>query len=218
MSVDELLKRVRLVINEAEYDSEVTLLSVDTRRIDDCIKGLLPSAVSFIQKNKGSSGCRVNTKSVTPSSLSVTDNGSGGGQIVLPNDFVELVSLQLEGWLSPVCRLHPNDSREAAWLQNTYTRAGACRPVGIAAFTSSGARCAMLFPLPGGNGSKVRHFVYEAIFNAADGLNGYDSGMEDAVVYACASLLYTMFERYDAANAMLSQALAACGGRLVKQE
>ena len=218
MSVDELLKRVRLVINEAEGDSDISLLSADTRRLDDSIKELLPRAVSFIQKNKGATAGRVNTKSITPSSLNVTDNGSGGGQMVLPADFVELVSLQLAGWLSPANRLCAHNSREAVWQQNTYTRAGSSKPVCIASFAPTGERYAVLFPLPDGNGARVRHFVYEALFDAADGLNGYDSGMDDAVVYACASLLYTMFERYDAASAMLSQALAACGGQSGKQQ
>ena len=134
------------------------------------------------------------------------------------NGVVELVSLQLVGWLSPANRLCAHNSREAVWQQNTYTRAGSSKPVCIASFAPTGERYAVLFPLPDGNGARVRHFVYEALFDAADGLNGYDSGMDDAVVYACASLLYTMFERYDAASAMLSQALAACGGQSGKQQ
>lgn len=218
MESAELLKRVRIVINEAANDSNVSLLSVDTRRLDDSIMELLPRAVKFIQKNKSTEGGRVNTRSVTPSGLNVMANAIGGGQLLLPADFVQLVSLQLNGWQSPVCRLHAHDSREAAWQRNEYTRAGCCRPVCIESFTPGGERCALLFPLPANEGAKVNHFIYEAAFNAADGLDGYDDGMVDAVVYACASLLYTMFERYDAANAMLSQALAACGGQIGKKQ
>jgi hypothetical protein len=60
------------------------------------------------------------------------------------------------------------------------------------------------------------HFVYETAFNAADSLQGYDEWMVDAVVYQCASMLYTVFERYDAANSMLALALAACGSQAQK--
>lgn len=212
MECSELLKKVRLVINEAASDDDVSLLSVDTRRLDDTIMELLPRSVSFIQKNKGSAGGRVNTRALNPSQVKVVSNESGGGLLLLPDDFVDLVSLQLAGWQSPVHHLHAHDSREAAWQQNEYTRAGCCRPVGVESLTAQGERCAMLFPLPDGDASKPLHFIYEAAFNAADGLNGYDDVMADAVVYECASLLYTMFERYDAANAMLSLALACCSG------
>ena len=217
MVISELLKRVRVVMNESADDSDVSLLSLDTRRLDDSIKELLPRAVSFVQDNKGATAGRVNTKSLPLSSTIVADNSSGGGLMELPEDFVEIVSLQLEGWQSPVCRLHSHNSSEAAWQRNAYTRAGVNRPVCIETFSPTGARCALLFPYQGDSGSKLHHFVYEAAFNPVEGLKGYDKGMEDAVVYACASLLYTVFERYDAANAMLTQALAACGGQLGKQ-
>lgn len=218
MECAELLKKVRLVINEAASDDNVSLLSVDTRQLDESIMELLPRAVSFIQKNKGAANGRVNTKSVPSGDIEVNADESGTGLLLLPDDFVQIVSLELAGWRLPVHHLYSHDSREAAWQQNEYTRAGCCRPVCIESFTPQGERCAKLFPLPDGDSAKPLHFIYEAAFNAADGLVGYDGCMVDAVVYECASLLYTMFERYDAANAMLSQALAACGLQRVKQQ
>lgn len=210
MECAELLRKVRIVINEAVDDNDVSLLSVDTRSLDDSILELLPRAVLFVQSNKGvNAGC-VNSRTVTPSALDITVDEDGVGELLLPDDFVSLVSLQLAGWQSPACRMYAHNSREALWQQNEYTRAGCCRPVCVEAFTSGGKRCARLFPLPDGEGAVPKHFIYEAAFRAEDGLNGYDNGMVDAVVYKCASLLYTMFERYDAANAMLSLALAAC--------
>ncbi len=217
MDCNELLRKVRLVINEAEGDNDVSLLSVDTRRLDDSILGLLPRAVSFIQKNKGATAGRVNSKSLVTSSLEIKSNGKGGAVLVLPDDFVSLVSFQLQGWLSPVNHLYAHNSQQAAWQHNEYTRAGCCRPVCVEMLRPDGKRSALLYPLPKDEGAKPLHFIYEATFNAADGLNGFDEGMPEAVVFACASLLYTMFERYDAANAMLSQALVACGAQVNKQ-
>lgn len=216
MDCSELIKKVRLVINEATDDSDVSLLSVDSLQFDDTIRELLPRAVSFIQKNKGVG--RVNARNVSPVAINVTADVSGGGLLQLPGDFVSLVSLQLKGWQSPVHHLHAHDSREAMWQQNGYTRAGCCRPVCVESLREQGGRCALLFPLPEGEGAEPLLFVYEAAFNADDGLEGYDEGMVDAVVYMCASLLYTMFERYDAANAMLSFALAASGGQIAKKQ
>ena len=210
MDCSELLRRVRVVINEAVNDDDVALLSVDTRSLDDSIMELLPRAVSLVQKNRGSK--RVNSRVVDIQASDIIPDGSGCGLLALPDDFVDLVSLHLTGWESPVCRLSAHNSREAIWQRNMYTRAGCCRPVCIEAFATNGARMAMLCPFPEGDDGAPVHFIYEAAFNAEDGLDGYDDGMPDAVVYACASLLYSVFERYDAANAMLSLALAACGG------
>lgn len=216
MECSELVKKVKLVINEAGDEGDVSLLSADTRSLDDTIAGLLPRAVTFVQKNKGGAAGRVNTKAAVPYSLTITADGEDSATLLLPPDFVALVSFQLAGWQTPVYRLCAHDSREAVWQRNVYTRAGCCKPVCVEAFTPSGERCALLFPLPSGAAAKPLHFVYEAAFDAADGLNGYDEWMVDAVVYQCASLLYTMFERYDAANSMLALALAACGSQTGK--
>ncbi len=216
MECSELIDRVKLVINEAGDDSDVSLLSADTRSLDETIAELLPGAVTFIQKNKGAGAGRVNTKAAAPSALEITADSAGGGTLLLPDDFVALVSLQLGGWNRPVSSLCAYDSREAAWQRNEYTRAGCSKPVCIEAFTPAGERCAQLFPLPAGDGAKPVHFVYEAAFDADAGLAGYDTWMVDAVVYQCASRLYTLFERYDAANSMLALALAACSAQAGK--
>lgn len=200
------------MINEAENDDDVALLSADTRSFDESIMELLPRAVSLVQKNRGAR--RVNTRAADIQAADIIPDDSGCGMLALPDDFVDLVSLRLAGWNSPVYRLFAHNSREAIWQQNAFTRAGCCRPVCIEAFAPDGGRMAMLCPLPDGDGGNPEHFVYEAAFNAEEGLDGYDDGMPDAVVYACASLLYSVFERYDAANAMLSLALAACGGNV----
>lgn len=214
MDCNELVKRVRLVVNEAADDSDVSLLSADTRSLDDTITGLLPQAVLFVQMNKGTG--RVNTKSIVPTVLNVVADVSGGGRIVLPDDFVKLVTLQLDGWMRPVTQLYPSDSREAMWQMNEHTRAGYCKPVCVESVAANGNRCALLFPFHHGV-DKPACFVYEARFNATEGLEGYDDAMADAVVFECASLLYTVFERFDIANSLLAQALVACGGQMGKK-
>ena len=216
MECSELINKVKLVINEAGDDGNVSLLSADTRSLDETIAELLPGAVTFIQKNKGRGAGRVNTKSPAPSALEITAGSAGGGALLLPGDFVALVSLQLCGWNRPVSSICAHDSREAAWQRNEYTRAGCCKPVCIEAFTPEGERCAQLFPFPAGDGAKPLHFVYEAAFDAGAGLAGYDTWMVDAVVYRCASQLYTQFERYEAAASMLALALAACDSQAGK--
>lgn len=210
MSCDDLVKKVRIIINEAERDDDVSLLGDDSRSLNDTITALLPQAVSFIQKNKGSSAGRVNTRNRNIPSSNIVSHTSGNPCVVLPDDFVSLVSLKLNGWIRSVHVLYPFDSSEAMWQMNEYTRAGFHNPACVEAFMPDGKRCALFFPFPQDNAIKIESFVYEACFNSLYGLEGYDEVMVDAVVYMCASLLYTMFERYDSANSLLALALTAC--------
>ena len=210
---DELVRRVRVVINEAADDEDVSLLSADTRSLDDTILELLPQAVAFIQKNKGKSAGGVNVKSAKVSTLNVVPH-LNGGLIPVPDDFEKLVSLKLVKWGVPVHCAYPYDSCEAAWQRNEYTRAGYCRPVCVETLTPGCVRCLLMYPFAQNDPSVPESFIYEACFKEGDVLNCQSNAVIDAVVYKCASLLYTVFERYDAANSMLALALAACGGQV----
>ena len=129
IATDELVRRVRRLVNEAEEDASLSLVSEDTRSIDTHILRLLPQAVALAQRNKGKGvGC-VNPRSVSPQDVVIADNGDGGGALSLPADFVSLVSLQLNGWRRPCTVLHASGSAEALAQGNRYTRAGMCRPV-----------------------------------------------------------------------------------------
>ena len=211
ITTDELVKRVRRLVNEAECDKELTLLSEDTLSIDAHILRLLPQAVALAQKNKGTlAGC-VNPRSVGGEAASVTDNGDGGGMLLLPDDYVSFVSLQLCGWRRPCTVLHASGSAEALAQGNSHTRAGMCRPVCVESVDGRGKRAVLLYPLTAD--AALKHFVYEAAFNAGDGLIGGDAVLEDAVAYYCAALLYSVFERREQAASFLSLATALCNGK-----
>ena len=213
MDCNELVKQVRVVVNEAENDDDVSLLSVDTRSLDENIKSLLPKAVSFVQKNKVVASKRVNVKSVIPATLTPQVDSSGGAYIAFPNDFAALYAIKLDGWDVPVDTLIPLGAREAMRQYSKYTRAGCCKPVCVESVRPLGNGGMLLFPLPGGENPVLTLFLYEAVFNPADGLYGADEDMVTAIVYECAALLYTMFERYDAANSCHALAIAACGAK-----
>lgn len=210
MNGEELVKKVRLFVNESDDSSDVSLLSVDTRSLDDTIKELLPQAVAFVQRNKSDACRRVNTVS-SPLVKHIDNDTSGGGRMLLPDDFVSLVHLKLPAWERPVTVLQPAASRLAMRQFNAHTRAGVFNPVAIESFNEDGKRVALLFPAPFTTLIAPDSFVYEAVFDFSVGLQNYDPEMLDAVLYECTALLYTLFERYDAANTFHSLALAACG-------
>lgn len=215
IATDELVRRVRRLVNEAEDDASLSLISEDTRSIDAHIMRLLPQAVALAQRNKGNGvGC-VNPRGVDAQDAVIADNGDGGGVLALPADYVSLVSLQLEGWRRPCGELLPATSGEALAQAGRYTRAGVCRPVAVEGVSAGGERVALLYPSP--VGATLRHLVYEATFDSTQGLAGGTAVLEDAVAYYCAALLYSVFERGDMAASLMSVATALCNGKSVER-
>lgn len=216
IAASEMVKRVRRLLNEAEEDARLSLLSEDTRSIDGHILALLPQAVAFVQKNKApGTGC-VNPRSIDAKDAAAVACGDGTGMLALPHDFAALVSLRLEGWERPCVHMYAAGSSEALAQHNVHTRAGACRPVCAECMSPNGSRALLLSPFPAG--ARLVHFVYEAQLDAAEGLAGSDGALADAVAYCCAALVYSVFERQDQANALLSLATLLCNGKSTERK
>lgn len=207
ISGDELVKRVRRLVNEAEDDASVSLMAVDRCSFDTNVRELMPQAVAFVQRNKGLPGMRVNVKSAHGL---VAEASGAGARVELPRDYVSLVQVRLEGWRRPCRAALVAGSPMAALQENGYASAGCCRPVCV---EGCGDGVLYLYPLPYG-ADTVTEFLYEAQYDEAEGLGTCDACMADAVAYECAALLYTVFERYDAANMFHSLALASCNGKV----
>ena len=199
----DIIGRVRRLLNEAEADEQLSLLSQDTRSIDAHILALLPQAVAMTQSSKGGGcGC-VNAKSLDVATAKMVMCDDGGAMLSLPADFVSAVSLQLKGWRRPCTRLLPTGSAEALAQCTGKVLAGTCRPLAVEGVGVDGSRVAFLYPVLGEDPALV-HFLYEAEFNADEGLLGCSAQLADAVAYNCAALLYNVFERPDAANMFMS--------------
>lgn len=204
----ELVAKIRLLLNEAEDDSDVTLLADDTRNLDKHIEMLLPEAVLFVQKNGRHAAVNPKSKAVADDEIMLLYERSGSFR--LPSDFVKLVTLELDGWTRPCHYMYSADSPIAEAQSNKYTRAGWCKPLCVEGIDSMGEPCLQFHSLPPGVASHVKKFVYDALFEPEEGLSGNDEAVLKAVAYQCAALVYNVFERYDCANALLSVASALC--------
>lgn len=203
---EELRLKVRQIINEMHDDADVTLLNDDTRSIDEHIMALLPDAVIWVQRNKGWGA--VNPKSVA--AVTIKNNGDGTGEIVLPEDFVRLISIQLDGWQRPCTQMYPSESAVAAAQHNAYTRAGLCRPVCVESYNADGRTVLSYYSLPKDSVPQLKELLYEARYNAEEGVSGCDAALHKAVAYQCAALLFNTFERRDCANSLMGIAAAYC--------
>ena len=203
-----LIKKVRYLINETEDDSGVTLITDDTRSIDDTILELMPQAVAIAQKN--SHGKYVNVKSLTDKNVSAIIASDGFKSVVLPSDFVALVSVKLGSWKVACAKVSSPSSLAVLYRLNNNLSSYSLMPVCVEDVTESGTKALKLFP--SSSSDALVHFVYEAQFNATEGLGMCEDCMADAVSYVCAALLYNVFERYEAAKSFMSFAMALCGG------
>lgn len=217
ITTDELVKRVRHLLNEAEEDSRLSLLYEETRSINVHILRLLPQAVALAQKNKAPGCGNVNPRAVNAGTADIADCGNGTATLALPDDFSALVSIKLKGWKRPCTQLLAGDSCEAITQYPGYVRAGLCRPVCIESVASDGTRSVLLVPLAEGNMPQLEHFVYEAVFDTSYGLDGCSAILADAVAYYCAALLYSVFDRQEQANLFLTLATMLCNGKSVER-
>lgn len=213
---DELRLKVRRLINEANDDGDVTLLTVDTRSVDEHIRELMPDAVSFVQRNKGWG--QLNPRTAALSDVSLSDNGDGTGSVLLPHDFIALVSFKMTGWQRPCSVLLPADAPLALAQGNVNTRAGWCKPLCCEGIAPDGRRLLNYYSLPSGMQPVVEHFIYEARYNVPQSLSGDDAALHSAVAYRCAALLYDVFERHDLANIFTGIAVSLCNNVELKKE
>ncbi len=204
----ELVKKVRFLVNEAEGDYDVSLITDDKRSLDYTIMELLPQAVALVQKN--SARGYVNVKALSSSDRQFVSSSDGCPSILLPDDFVRLVSVQLNSWKKPCFYISSSDSLDAVCALNGNLFAGLYRPICVEGVTEEGKRTVK--PFPYNSDDVLIHFVYEAQYNINEGLVQCDEHLADAVAYACASLLYNVFEKHDASKSFMSFAMALCTG------
>ena len=207
ITTEELIRKVRYLINETEDDNSVSLITDDIRSINDTIMELLPQAVALVQKQRN--GRYVNVKAVLSDSDALCESADGFKAVELPSDFAYLVSIRLDSWKIPCVELSSSNSAEVLYKFDRDCLPVSTKPACVEDITGSGKRIMKLYP--SNETDTLNHFVYEAQFDVAEGLNMCDNRMADAVAYVCAALLYNVFERYDAAKSFMSFATAMCG-------
>lgn len=217
ITTDELVKRVRRLLNEAEEDARLSLLYEETRSMNAHIIRLLPQAVALVQKNKAPECGNVNPRAVDVDAVEFVECGGREAMIALPDDFETLVSLQLKGWKRPCRQMLSLESCEAVAHSNGYARAGVCRPLCVESVADDGSRTVRLSPVSEKSEPLLDHFIYEAVFDTSYGLEGCAPLLADAVAYYCAALLYSVFERREQANAFLSLATLLCNGKNIER-
>lgn len=206
MITEEFLKDKVLILLNEPYETQISLITDDTLILDKYIRALLPEAVLFVQMNK-SKGV-LNCKNI--SNCEITINSDGKGIIMLPDDYIRLVSLKLDIWKNECYVSFIAGSVMDCIQTNKYMRAGSCTPVCIEGVSSLNERILIVYPVNETPLPIVQSFVYESRYDATEGLVGGTESLVKAVAYECAALLCNVFEKIETANMFHNLAIALC--------
>lgn len=131
---DEIISKVKAIMNEIGEETNSSLLDEDTIKIDQYIESCIGDALAMIVLK---SAIPVNPKKGTSSPVK---NDDGTGYIVLPDDFLKLIAFRMEGWKRTVSEAFPLESEQAKQQSNEYTRGGNNKPVCILSYSPEGKK------------------------------------------------------------------------------
>lgn len=204
MTEQEIINKVKAILNEIGEEETLSLLSEDTVKIEEYIKTSIPDAVSLIQMN---SPVRcVNKKSGILNSPELTPDKEGKCIVSVPDDFVSLIAIKLSNWKKTCIVVHNMDSEVYKQQCNPYTKAGCYKPVCVMGYDDSGNRVLMLYSA--NSMVKLDMFVYEAQYTSGSGLElNINEPIAQSICYMIASLVYSIFENKEAASEMKTIAI-----------
>ena len=195
--VDELVKEVRVTLDENQVESEYLQSSTENMELNEIIRSKMPDAVRGIVEM-----CPVsllNADALTLADDDRTENEDGIGFVVLPNDFLRLVSFKLASWNRSVTSVADEESPTGLMQRNAFTRGTPMKPVCVLSHKADGKRVLEYFTASGGNDTIERAlYVTNPSIVTEDGNEKISIPhlLRAAIVNYCAGL--TCFSRGDA--------------------
>ena len=195
--VDELVKEVRVTLDENQVENVYLQSGTDNMELDEIIRSKLPDAVRAIVEM-----CPVsllNADALTLADDDLTTNEDGSGYVVLPNDFLRLVSFKLASWNRAVTSVAEQGSPTDLMQRNTFTRGTPIKPICVLSHKADGKRVLEYFTASGGNDTIERAlYVPNPSIVTEDGNEKISIPhlLRAAIVNYCAGL--TCFSRGDA--------------------
>lgn len=204
MTEDEIVKKVRSIMNDLGEDESLTLLGEDTVKLEEYIRSAIPDAVLLVQQNSSVGSVNAKTETVT----ATADAATGFLSVGVPTDYVRMIALRMSSWDKAVSETYAYGSEQYRRQSNAVTRSGASNPVVIEGYGSDGKRVLEMYDPKKGSGT-VTTFVYEASYKSSEGLSGLSSGdaLAAAVCYMTASLVYRYFENTSTAEELAKVSL-----------
>lgn len=172
MEREQIINKVLCCLDEAGMTHSIDPLLGDPIEnfLDEAGRELLKVAPSYTFKGRYAN--------FTPQNSGLVDNGDGSGSVLLPENFVRLVSFRMEGWQRDATQLYTADDPIYAKQSNPYLRGGVANPVVVLC-----GHLLQYYSLPKG----VVHAVKKAEFLIHIPVDLLDDVLIDALTWLTAS-------------------------------
>ena len=195
-SVITLMDEIRTILDRNKNSEQlINVNDIDTLSIDNIIESKIVDAAKFIEYNAPSyllgSGNSLGTSANGETSYNVTWKsavGVGMGSIILPDDFMRLITFQMTDWSRPA-NVITEDSPEYAMQSSRYPGVRGCpqKPI-VAIVPRSNGLLLEFYSCTAGDTVTVKHARYLAIPAIIDGTISLCDKLKNAIEYYAAYL------------------------------
>lgn len=134
VAIDDLVKEVRIALDENAEQSSYLNESVENQDLDAIIRAKLPEAARDVIDT-------AEVELLEPVAMQTTATANEwGGVLTVPADYLRFVSLEMKGWIRAVTALAAEGSDIELMQHNPYTRGSKSKPVCILSTDASGVK------------------------------------------------------------------------------
>lgn len=134
VAIDDLVKEVRITLDENAEQSSYLNESVENQDLDAIIRAKLPEAARDVIDT-------AEVELLEPVAMQTTATANEwGGVLTVPEDYLRFVSLKMKGWVRAVTALAAEGSDIELMQHNPYTRGTKSKPVCILRTNESGVK------------------------------------------------------------------------------
>lgn len=204
--VDELTKDVRVALDQnMTSDALMALEDIDTLSLEEIIKSKLEDAARFIE---GESPVYLLDGIGEPFAGSIgweAQTGIGPGYILLPEDFLRLISFQMSDWSVQVTQAIPEDSPLYMMQRSRFPGIRGCPQKPVVAITNrAGGLVLEFYSCSAGPDVHVKRARYLPIPKIEDGMIDLCPRLRSSIVYYTAYMTSLSLQAADMAAALLS--------------
>lgn len=182
-TITGIAEKVREKLDEvAENESEMMGVDEDNYNLNTIVKSCIPEAYRFVSLYAHPN--MLEGKSYESGELSI--DGNLVGHIALPNDFLRLLSVRLESWVSSCSMVIDEDSAEYRMQSNKWTSGNKYKPVAALVQTASGRELELY--KASSDEEQLKSFIYIPIIDSSSSTVEISSQTADAFIYYVAAL------------------------------
>ena len=184
-SIDSLIGKVRTAIDEVAYDASEDF-STD-------LNAEIRQAIIIVAQRMKRQLDRQFLEPIAATGVTVSGTDTDAvGTVTLPDDYGDIIELQLEGWLQPVVELIEPGTKEAKQQIHPWTQGTPEKPRAMMTVGTEGANVIKYFRAPKAEGKyvhKLDHFHYLPVIDESTEELPIVDNMYDVLIYQSAALL-----------------------------